>query len=122
MIGKTNSTHCMHAYISFIMSLTTSDFSEKTFSLMLSGANHLMGSLTKTFSSCLKYCLDVPMLSDRPKSATLMTKLTSILMQRNEAQSRLEAIVCSLIIHELAILIKKVNVGWSCQPWCCIII
>jgi hypothetical protein len=59
--------------------LTTSDISEKTPSLMLSGANHLMGSLTTTCSSCLKYCLDVSMLSDRPKSATLITRLWSIL-------------------------------------------
>lgn len=59
---------------------TTSDFSEKIESLMHSRANHLMGSfMLVSLSSCLKYSLDVSMVSESPKSATLITKLTSIL-------------------------------------------
>lgn len=58
---------------------TTSLFSENTPSLMFSGAIHLMGSLTLSSLHCRKYSLVISMLSDNPKSATLITKLESIL-------------------------------------------
>ena len=45
---------------------------------MLSGATHFRGNLMLELLSCRKYSF-VPMLSESPKSATLMTKLTSIL-------------------------------------------
>ena len=57
---------------------TTSDFSEKTPSYMLSGASHFRGSLTVESLSWRKYSF-VPTLSESPKSATLMIKLISIL-------------------------------------------
>ena len=63
--------------------LTTSVFSEKIASSMLSKAIHLMGSFTPSLLSCLKYIFSYVFL-ERPKSATLITPLLSILEKEVE--------------------------------------
>ena len=53
---------------------------------MLSGGSHLSGSFTGESSSWRKYSF-TPMLSESPKSATLITKLQSILKVLSPIQS-----------------------------------
>ena len=77
--------YCRHVGgIQYLTWHTTSDFSEKIPSLRHSGASHFTGNLIWSWSALLwrKYSLEGSMVSERPKSATLMTKLKSILFYR----------------------------------------
>ena len=56
-----------------------SDFSENFKSVMLSGAIHLIGSLSPLSLLGRKYAASEPVLAANPKSATLMVKCVSIL-------------------------------------------